>query len=385
MKYLILLLLISNVSFAENKTCSTLFATYKPTETDIDSAISELHELRTKFYSTSLSERTIAHSLFRKKEQELLEYISPSEISKRMRALTITKERELNKTEPTLTQMVPSVLKFIFENNLSINQTDAEGNTLLHIAAQKNRLDLIEPLIKIGIDPNTPNREHETALHFATTDKTIKELLKNGANIEATTTNGYTPLLRMAYEKELLALDTLLKMGANPDPKTGSDRTLMSVATNFIHDFRLKSKTIAMVNFLISRGFTFDMRGPYKDEYLKFAIENNYTKAVEEYLQINGANARFIINQNALHVAGIYSNQQIFDILLKAGVDKDFYDALGRTPLHVAANSGNEAGVIALINAGADINARDDNSKSALQMARVHPKIVDILRKHGAK
>ena len=57
------------------------------------------------------------------------------------------------------------------------------------------------------------------------------------------------------------------------------------------------------------------------------------------------------------------------------------------TPLHFAAFRGRKEVAELLINEGADVNAKSDEGKTPLDRAigHKHPKIRDLLRKHGAK
>ena len=61
----------------------------------------------------------------------------------------------------------------------------------------------------------------------------------------------------------------------------------------------------------------------------------------------------------ALHWASREGNAADVRALINVGADTEARDALQRTPLHVAAQFGHRMAVLALIEGGADINARD--------------------------
>ena len=72
--------------------------------------------------------------------------------------------------------------------------------------------------------------------------------------------------------------------------------------------------------------------------------------------------------------------------LIKGGADVNIASSDGVTPLHIAAEVGQEAGVVALMYAGADINAVIRNGHTPLSSA-VHEKrerIVELLKHAGA-
>lgn len=53
------------------------------------------------------------------------------------------------------------------EQGLNAKKVDALGNSALHWAAAGNHVDCITLLLKLGLDPNQPNRDGETPLHKA--------------------------------------------------------------------------------------------------------------------------------------------------------------------------------------------------------------------------
>ncbi|GGG39162.1 hypothetical protein GCM10011344_45060 [Dokdonia pacifica] len=98
-------------------------------------------------------------------------------------------------------------LKLLQENGLSMNQTQYDGNTLLHLATQKNNLALLKRVVAFDIDVNAKNNEGYTALHIAAmkaeNDEILKCLLSLGADKTIKTDFDET-VLDLASENELL-------------------------------------------------------------------------------------------------------------------------------------------------------------------------------------
>jgi cytohesin len=71
---------------------------------------------------------------------------------------------------------------------------------------------------------------------------------------------------------------------------------------------------------------------------------------------------------------------------LDAGADVNAQDNDIRwTPLHVAAAFGHKEIVELLIAKDADVNAKDVAGRTPLDLAKRYPGIIDLLRKHGGK
>lgn len=100
-----------------------------------------------------------------------------------------------------------ATLKLLQENGLSMNQKQQGGNTLVHLATQKNNLALLKRLVSFGIDVNAKNDEGYTALHIAAmkaeNDAILKYLLDLGADKTIKTEFDETAL-DLASENELL-------------------------------------------------------------------------------------------------------------------------------------------------------------------------------------
>lgn len=82
-------------------------------------------------------------------------------------------------------------LKLLQDEGVELNTTQAKGNTLFHLAAQVNDLELLKRLSGFDIDVNAKNDEGLTALHLAAMkaedDKMMKYLISKGADTKLTT------------------------------------------------------------------------------------------------------------------------------------------------------------------------------------------------------
>lgn len=114
--------------------------------------------------------------------------------------------------------------------NLFVNQFNHEGNTLLHIAAEREHVQLVHFLLKNGADPAIGNQEGYQPLHYAAQkgDLTIiAELLRCKAPLEGKALNNRTPLHMAAYNGRVAATQLLLTHGANIKAQTALGETAL--------------------------------------------------------------------------------------------------------------------------------------------------------------
>jgi len=97
--------------------------------------------------------------------------------------------------------------KLLADHGFDFQQTQENGNTLYHIAIEKNNIDLLKWVHKQNVDVNLRNKENLTALQkavmIAKDDKVIKLLILLGANTKVKTEFDET-LYDLAKENELL-------------------------------------------------------------------------------------------------------------------------------------------------------------------------------------
>lgn len=79
-----------------------------------------------------------------------------------------------------------------------------------------------------------------------------------------------------------------------------------------------------------------------------------------------------------------WHTQQALPYLIKAGADLNIRNYQGQTPLHIALKESNREAAITLIEAGADVNAADNENKNYLSYAQADAEISQLLRTHGA-
>jgi uncharacterized protein len=113
-------------------------------------------------------------------------------------------------------------LRSLLEQDVDVDEPQADGATALHWAVYNDDLASAELLLAGGADPSVANRIGATPLFLASINgnaKLIEMLLAAGADANEGFRNGETPLMFAARTGSLPALETLLARGADIDAK----------------------------------------------------------------------------------------------------------------------------------------------------------------------
>ena len=123
------------------------------------------------------------------------------------------------------------VLDVLIESKqTNLNVLNADGESLLMLAAINNQLWLADKLISKGADVNKPGW---TALHYAASKghiEMIRLLLDQQAYLDAESPNGTTPLMMAASYGTAMSVKLLLEEGADPRIKNKLGLTALDMA-----------------------------------------------------------------------------------------------------------------------------------------------------------
>ena len=125
-----------------------------------------------------------------------------------------------------------------------INRMNALGEQALMHAAWRGNLEAVQWLMGKGATLNRSNKQW-TALHYASfsgKDEVVKFLVARGADIDARSPNGSTPLMMAVYEGRESTVKQLVRLGA--------DRKLTNDAGEGAMDWAFKHEQVAIARSL---------------------------------------------------------------------------------------------------------------------------------------
>ena len=272
------------------------------------------------------------------------------------------------------------------EINCDVNAIDLKRITPLHMAVQQSvsiqRNEIIVLLLQHGADPRSVDEAGSSSLHYwamslrlrqrrslmqrrildPTYHDEIKDqkaallLLQHGADINACNATQFTALHRAILHSKPTRARFLLKHAASISARDADGRSVLHLAAS--------SKEACMVEFLFD-AFTLLrlLLGPRAD--INTRTHNGWTP---------------------LHFAAQSGNEAMVKLLLGLQADVSAKDNHGRTALHIAASRGHALVIGLLLDAKADVNTPDGEGLTALHTATRagHVDAVNRSSEHGA-
>ena len=298
------------------------------------------------------------------------------------------------------------IIHKIIDHGANVNTTNMRNETVLTLACLYKNEGAINVLLKANADPNiTENTYGDISLHKAVSQECSKEVLQalidHGANVNATNKRNETALtLACLFENEG-AIILLVNASADPniaveaygytclhDAITGdwSKEVLQALidhganvnVTNKRNETALQQaclyKNEGAINALLNSNADPNIADEaYGDTCLHKAVSEDCGKEVLQALidhgaNVNAANKR---NETALTLAWLYKNEGAINVLLNSNADPNIADeAYGNTCLHNAVSEQCSKEVLqALIDHGANVNATNKRTETALQQA----------------
>jgi ankyrin repeat protein len=252
-----------------------------------------------------------------------------------------------------------ALLQLLASTGNSVNQTDAGGNTPLHLAGQESITDRIKSLLAAGAQVNATNHLGQTPLHkYAERiwgwdvsgngdSQPFQLLIKSGANVNAQDNAGLSPLHVIAatetsFKKE--ATQLLLKSGANPNLRDNQGRTPLHLFFTGKWPWEGASQCIPL---LVDAGADIsakDNSGKTPLHYLAALGGQKPLFFIHDITNIFEArntvyDARDNDGNTPLLIAAKSGTRDVFDWLVKKGASLDATNNAGETPRILSAQN----------------------------------------------
>ncbi len=245
-----------------------------------------------------------------------------------------------------------ATVQTLLQQRVDVNAAEVDGTTALHWAVRNDDVDLVDRLIRAGANVKAANRYGITPLYLACVNGNggvIERLLKAGADANAVSTEGETALMTASRTGNVDAVKALLAHGAEVNAKESwhGETALM---------WAVSEKHAAVVRELIAMGADVNARSTAN----KWERQNS-AEPREKWLPLGSL--------SALEFAARDGCVACIPVLVDAGADINAVDQDGITPLLSAIINGHYDAAGVLLEKGANPNIADRTGRSPLYSA----------------
>ena len=302
-----------------------------------------------------------------------------------------------------------ATLNMLLEAGADPNGSDEGGQTPLHWAVQGDQLNVVTTLLESGANPNARDIMGRSPMWYwaglGTSPEILKPMLQAGGDRE-TRNNAGIPLLHHAAARDRpVTLTALVQAGANLHIRDRrSDGTALHAAAGSNEFGQLTVSAAAGFAALLEAGADPDTR----DSSNVTPLERTHSSSMNMVKTLLDAHAgrttvnshaRDALGHTALHAAARANSPRLIAALVSAGADVDALDNEGNTPVLLAAGARLRLGrnvpprtyapaaISALAAAGADLDvASPFERRTALQHAAYFdkPDVIMALLEGGA-
>ncbi|XP_076441265.1 uncharacterized protein LOC143280491 [Babylonia areolata] len=224
----------------------------------------------------------------------------------------------------------------------------------IHMSACNGHIDCIDVLLNKGVDVNSRDNDHRTALHWASSygqNETVLFLIDRGASVNSAQLDGFTALHAATCLGHTEVCRILIQHGADVNLADRDNWSALHTAACYGY--------IDVARIMLEAGASIHQRTSDGETSFHIACSSGYTGIAEMFYnhgaQINAVN---INGYTPFHLAVYYNKLDVAHFLITVNADMDTANNAGQTPLYLAALRGEERILRLMVEAGCKLNGQ---------------------------
>ena len=284
-----------------------------------------------------------------------------------------------------------NAVQFLLKRGAQVNAGNRQLMTPLHCSAYMGCPEVSRILLEHGADVSLQNQSGNIPLHFVSDlgnkDEAerlvLARLLLAGScmDVNAQAMDGGTPLHRASYNRRPKIVQLLLANGANAHVEDAQGRKPLHHLSPHLNDVDPQDVT-RVTQLLLEQGVDVNVLDKKHETPLHIASSLGHLENVRFLLDHGAkADAENVDGQIPLHLVSKYQyvneeNANVTRLLLQRGMDVNRRDSKQQaTPLHFASFRGQFEIALALLDHGADVNARNADGQTPLHRVSLSPRL----------
>ena len=284
-----------------------------------------------------------------------------------------------------------NAVQFLLKRGAQVNAGNRQLMTPLHCSAYMGCPEVSRILLEHGADVSLQNQSGNVPLHFVSDlgnkDEgerlVLARLLLAGScmDVNAQAMDGGTPLHRASYNRRPKIVQLLLANGANAHVEDAQGRKPLHHLSPHLNDVDPQDVT-RVTQLLLEQGVDVNVLDKKHETPLHIASSLGHLENVRFLLDHGAkADAENVDGQIPLHLVSKYQyvneeNANVTRLLLQRGMDVNRRDSKQQaTPLHFASFRGQLEIALALLDHGADVNARNADDQTPIHRVSLSPRL----------
>uniref|UniRef100_A0A8C4QZE1 Transient receptor potential cation channel, subfamily A, member 1a n=2 Tax=Eptatretus burgeri TaxID=7764 RepID=A0A8C4QZE1_EPTBU len=294
---------------------------------------------------------------------------------------------------------------------IELNEKDKEGNTALHLAADRGHTETIRILLSLEADPNSLNSMHKGPLHIAIEnnnlevvktfvssplmdvdfrganamtpamlacsknyDKILAVLIDNGAKICLKNQFGFFPIHIAALNGALKCFNIILSKAERKGYTAEEILNYADPCQNSTLHIAIHSGNIPIIITCLQNGARVDIKQSDGSTPVHLACTQGSRDLVKMMFELSDFTRQSLHildsdHQTPLHKAATFDHSHLVEYLLDEGAEIDAVDSNLRTPFLIATSRGSWNSANVLLKRGANIHLFDNKGRNFLHFA----------------